>query len=375
MNVCLWTDSDCFAGTEKHCLELASGLREAGVGVILGCRSGTPLYERALAEGLEVETLAPSRFPLQCVGKVQRMLNTGRVDVVHTHNGVTTAWAAVARRGGRRGGLVATQHFIHPARTRRRGFPRAMLGRIQKWNERSVSRWVAISGAVQQAMLDRGDAEAARVSVIPNGMQEPLPGELEREAARRALGVPREEMVLVCPARLEEEKDHRTLLHACALLKAEGVDFRTYCLGEGVLRAALETRVRELNLAERVLLPGYQSRMESWIRAADVVVLPSPEEPFGLVLLEAMSRGVPVVAAAAGGPWEILEAGAGLLFSPRDPRDLAGKLSVLCRDGAERVRLGQAGLVRWKQGYTRQKMVTGIIGIYRSALGDTENAG
>lgn len=366
MNVCVWTDSDRFAGTERHCLELAEGLRAQGVGVVLGCREETPLQQRAQQMDLETELMDASRFPLKCLDSIQRLLRSGRVDVLHTHNGVTTALGAWARRGLRRGTLVATQHFIQPARSKRSGVGARVLGRVQRWNERRVNRWVAVSRAVRSAMLERGDAEECRISTVPNGLNGPGLQEKDREASRLTLGFGAE-TVIVCPARLEEEKDHRTLLHAFAMLSAEEFDYRAFCVGEGALRPNLEARARELQISDRVSFVGYQEGAQEWIRAADLVVLASPAEPFGLVLLEAMSRGVAVLAADSGGPGEILAGGAGGVFIPGDPRDLARKMWDLGRDAAARAQLARAGFLRWEQAYTRGRMVDSLREVYEIA--------
>lgn len=368
MRVCVWTDSDRFAGTERHCVQLASGLREEGVEVLVACRPRSPLHQKAVELGVETELLDASRFPLLCLGRIQNLLRSGRVSVLHTHNGVTTALGALARRGVRRGALVATQHFIEPARTRRRGFSAWMVGGLQRWNEKGVNRWVAISAGVREAMLRRGDAENSRIALVPNGMQGPPCAEKTRSEARQALGMDASDWVLVCPARLEAEKDHRTLLHASGMLQAEGVSFRVFCVGDGSLRSRLQATVEALKLTDRVRFVGHQEVVEDWIRAADAVVLPSPAEPFGLVLLEAMSRNLPVVAADSGGPREILEGGAGVVFFPGDARDLAQKLLDLRRDPVRLEAIAQAGHIRWEQHFTHRKMVQSMRAVYEMAL-------
>ena len=88
-----------------------------------------------------------------------------------------------------------------------------------------------------------------------------------------------------------------------------------------------------------------------------------------LVLVEAMCRGVPVVAAAAGGPSEILEDGSGLLFTPGDPRDLGFKLLQLLTQPALRQRLEQAGQARWAAKFSVERMAQAMWGVYEEAMG------
>jgi glycosyltransferase involved in cell wall biosynthesis len=115
---------------------------------------------------------------------------------------------------------------------------------------------------------------------------------------------------------------------------------------------------------------GQQPDIGVWLRAADVLVLPSPAEPFGLVLVEAMCRAVPVVAAAAGGPSEILEDGSGLLFTPGDPRDLGFKLLQLLTQPALRQRLAAAGQARWAAKFSVERMAQSMWEVYEEAMGE-----
>jgi hypothetical protein len=125
----------------------------------------------------------------------------------------------------------------------------------------------------------------------------------------------------------------------------------------------------ETSFSGNVQLVGQQPEIGLWLRAADAVVLPSPAEPFGLVLVEAMSRGVPVVAAAAGGPVEILEDGSGLLFAPGDPRDLGFKLLQLLTQPCLRNKLSEAGHARWAAKFSVEKMCQAMLEVYEEAMG------
>jgi glycosyltransferase involved in cell wall biosynthesis len=124
-----------------------------------------------------------------------------------------------------------------------------------------------------------------------------------------------------------------------------------------------------MGLSAQVQMVGQQPEIGVWLRAADALVLPSPAEPFGLVLVEAMCRRVPVVAAAAGGPSEILEDGSGLLFTPGDPRDLGFKLLQLLTQPELRHRLAEAGQARWVAKFSVERMAQAMVEVYEEAMG------
>jgi glycosyltransferase involved in cell wall biosynthesis len=369
IRVLLWTDSDRFAGTEKHCLDLAGGLQGLGVPVGLGCRPETPLSYKAAAEGVRLVKMDAQRGAIAAVSRLSRLLQSGATDLVHVHNGRCALLARLALARAGRGTLVATQHFIAPARTRRRGLADVVSRRIHRWLDRGVARWVSISGAVSEAMAQRGDTQAGKIRLVFNGVKGGAPEEPERNAARSVLGLQRDVPILLCAARLEPEKGHAVLLNALSMLRKEGMDFLAVLVGEGSLEETIRGRIRDLGLSAQVQIVGQQPEIGVWLRASDALVLPSPAEPFGLVLVEAMCRGVPVVAAAAGGPSEILQDGSGLLFTPGDPRDLGFKLLQLLTQPALRQKLEQAGQARWVAKFSVEQMAQAMWGVYEEAIG------
>jgi glycogen(starch) synthase len=105
-----------------------------------------------------------------------------------------------------------------------------------------------------------------------------------------------------------------------------------------------------------------------WYRAADILVVPSWYEPFGLVVLEGMLHGLAVAAGATGGPAAILEDGrTGLLFPPKDVCALAGTLLRLVRDGDLRRRLGTAAAREVRRNWLWTSIVSRVAAVYREA--------
>lgn len=369
MKIVIWTDSDALAGTERHCIELGAGLRNAGVSVRIACRSGSPMARAVACSGGRLLALDASSAPFAAVRSLGSLLESGELNVIHAHNGRTIFLSCLAVLRAGRGCVVATQHFIAPARVARKGFARFVSDRVHRWTNARVHRWIAISEAVTLGMLARNDVPGSKVSTIPNGTASPDAGEPPQVQARLLLGLPHLAPVLLCVARLAAEKGLEVLLKAAAMLHAEGVFPHILFVGEGVMRQRLQHLAEELGLSGCVQWLGYQSSPGVWMRACDLLILPSAEEPFGLVLLEAMSRGVPVIAAAAGGPLEIVDATCGRLFTPGDGRDLATKIHQLLANPLQLKQLGEGAKVRWKTQFELGTMVGRIQGAYRDALG------
>ena len=135
--------------------------------------------------------------------------------------------------------------------------------------------------------------------------------------------------VFVSAARLVPQKDHETLLRAMALYRRTCAG-RLLILGAGPLREHLGKFARELQIADAVDFVGFQENPLPWFRCADVFVLPSRSEGFGIALAEAMGCGTPIISTDGYGPSEIVDRGRhGVLVPPEDPNALAAALTAV----------------------------------------------
>ena len=152
--------------------------------------------------------------------------------------------------------------------------------------------------------------------------------------------------IILAVGRLEQQKDHRTLVAAFARVAALFPGWRLRIVGEGVLRPCLETQIAALGLERRVELPGAVAKIEAEYRAASIVAVPSLYESFGIATAEAMAHGVPVIGFAdCPGTNELIVDGVnGLLVDLEDRvAGLADGLARLMGSQEERNRLGSAG--------------------------------
>jgi len=218
----------------------------------------------------------------------------------------------------------------------------------------AVDRIVAATTVERTHLVQHYGADPSRIAVIPCGVDTNLflPG--DQAAARAALGLDDQPRLLYV-GRLAPIKGLETLLDAMARLRASGTPVHLSIVGgdadeplnghEGALRA----RLARLDLGGTVTFVGAQpqERLRAWYVAADATVLPSHYESFGMVALEAMACGIPVVASRVGGLQTTVRDGVtGLLVRESDPAALAGALDRLLGDPDLRFRLGREG-VQW----------------------------
>jgi glycosyltransferase involved in cell wall biosynthesis len=226
-----------------------------------------------------------------------------RFDAVYSFLTWTNILVAAAKVLGGRYLHIASEHAMADS-LRSDGNRLASLARTLPLVYR-LPDWIAVvSDAARSSMLATGVLpRPERAVTIPNPVDITEIRMLARvpiETTFRSDGRP----VVVCVARLHVQKDHMTLLRAMCLLPPS---FVLALVGDGPLREELRTAARSLGLGDRVTFLGRLSNPYPLIRQADVVVLPSKEEGFGLVAVEAAGLGVPFIGSDAGGLREVCD--------------------------------------------------------------------
>jgi glycosyltransferase involved in cell wall biosynthesis len=226
-----------------------------------------------------------------------------------------------------------------------RGWVRILLSVQARWERRNVARadLVVVTSRYSAEVARREyGAPAERLAVVP----EPIDLEVWDDQFWRAPRRPRHGPVVLSVARMYPRKRLADLLHAAALLRARVDGVQVRIVGRGPEWDAISRLHAELGLGDTVVLLGDLTRerlAEEYVNAS-VFCLPSVQEGFGIVFLEAMAAELPVVACrVAAVPEVVLHDATGLLVPPRDPGALAETIERLIREPALARRLGQEG--------------------------------
>lgn len=394
LKVTLVMDTPIWAGTESYVQTLALALRElsaepnaspngAAVEVTIAAPPGSPLWNRARAAGIATVGVARLHpWSLDTLQTLTRRLRRGATDIVHAHNGRTALFGALAVRLAGRGACVLTHHFIAPAHAESRGAIGRLKGAAHEQLAKSIAHHIAISDAVAEALMARGEVESEHLTVVRNGIEAPSGDAPAGEALALASGdalppgdlnalPPELRAEIACIARLDKEKDLPTLVRAIQILRDErgGAAPRCVVAGEGIERGMLEALIREHDLSAVLHLAGFTPLARQLMQAAQVCVLPSVAEPFGLALVEAMAQKRAVVAIDAGGPREIVVPGqTGILVAPGDASAMARALGELL-DHPERARaMGVAGFERYQHHFTSGRMAQETLAVYQDVM-------
>jgi glycosyltransferase involved in cell wall biosynthesis len=240
---------------------------------------------------------------------------------------------------------------------------------------RSARTIIAVSEASRASYARVGVIDAAKTRVVHNGVDvRRFRPDLDGSAVRADLGLPAELPLVLLPGRLVPWKGQSELVRAVAWLKERGRPVVVLLVGQDDVlapdyRQQLQQEIAALGLTEQVRLIPFRDDLPAVMAAADVVAVPSYEEPFGMVVIEAMASGRSVVAAGAGGIPEIIDHEAsGLLVPPKDPVALGAAIQRLLDDPGLRARLVAEAQRRVLARFTRERMVEEVAQVYESLL-------
>nr|WP_275477759.1 D-inositol-3-phosphate glycosyltransferase [Herbidospora cretacea] len=385
-------------GMNVYIVETAKRLAELGVEVEIFTRQTArdlpPIAE--LAPGVTVrhvtagpyEELDRSDLPGQMCAFLSGVLRTeaiyepGRYDVIHSHYWLSgqVGWLAKERWGVP---LVHTMHTMAKVKNLllaegdRPEPPARVFGEEQVVDV--ADRLVANTAAEAEELISLYAAPPDRVSVVNPGVSLRVFQPASKGAARHRLGLPDDAAVLLFVGRVQPLKAPDVLLRAAARMIADDPALRdrlvVACVGgpsgNGLARPSLLTDLAaELGIADvvRIAPPCPQPELADWYRAADVTVVPSHNESFGLVALESQACGTPVVAASVGGLRTAVKDGvSGLLVEGHDPGAWASALAGLLDRPVWRDFLAQ-GAIRHAAAFGWSATAARLVEVYTGAM-------
>jgi N-acetyl-alpha-D-glucosaminyl L-malate synthase BshA len=204
---------------------------------------------------------------------------------------------------------------------------------------RNADAVIALTEDMKRRMMDIFERN---VYVVPNGIDLDRFRELSSERCRAALNIRANEKIIISVGRLHPIKGHKYLIESLKTICKQHKDVQLILVGDGEEKYSLELLVEKLDLGAKVKFVGAikNEDIPKYMAASDIFVLPSLSESFGIVNLEAMASGLPIVASKVGGVPEIVIDGEnGFLVEPESPKEIAEKVTILLEDDELRKRI------------------------------------
>jgi glycosyltransferase involved in cell wall biosynthesis len=355
MRVLHLLSSTGFHGAENMAAELIRQLSEQGVDNHLGVfrssnRSNLDIQavtQRYIKNGTVFD--CHGRFDVRTVFALRKYINRHDIDIIHSHKYKTNLYAVLANFGLRKK-LVSTCH---------NWLGQSLAMRFYAWLDKRILRSFDMVVGVSNEIV----AELAKhlpphkILRIGNGIDiQKYRRPVSRDEAKRRLHIGNRH-VIGFVGRLSPEKGIGYLLRAASNLIKEGLDVCTVIVGDGEQAGALKEEARVLQIADRVIFTGNRNDTPMLYAAMDVFVLPSLQEAFPMVLLEAMACGVPVIATRVGDVAEIIEPDTtGMLVETKDDIALQNAIKKMLTYPVEAERMSAAARMKVEQCFSSAAM-------------------
>jgi glycosyltransferase involved in cell wall biosynthesis len=356
-------------GAVSHCLDLSRELSRCGHQVLLGHRLNEVNTKRFEGEPIELVDCSFRRWPTQELRRIAKLVQEREIDLIHTHMSSAHLFGVLLRWGF---GIpcIATAHCsLFQPHWCWNDYVIAVSQSTARFHRRCNlvprSKLAVVYSAIETNRFDQVDEQAiaalrADWSLPADALTIGIVGDV----------VPRKGQLSLVRALPEILKKHPgaklIVVGACENRDGFNVD-------DSYIAQVKETAT-SLGVTEHLIWQGYTRNIAPIMRAIDVCVVPSLNEPFGLVAAEAMAAGTPVVASKVGGLVDIVTSEEnGLLVQPNRPDLLAAQILRLFDDAAFRKRLGDQGKKSIKSRFSTEQQLNQVQSIYESVLSRRSN--
>lgn len=310
-------------------------LLEEGNQVDVACNADQPIKHELIDNGVKVHHIPFSRSPLSTENinaykQLKKLITESDYDLVHCHTPNAAALTRLACRKLRKKGVRVfyTAHGFHFYK----GAP------LKNWLLYFPIEWLCAHWTDTLITINKEDYELAQNSMKPKRAVY-VPGVgidykkftrtgVDRVDKRKELAIPENATLLLSVGELNKNKNHETVIRAIA-----GMDIYYIIAGDGEKKEYLEKVANNVGMEERVKLLGYRADVKELYEASDVFVFPSYREGLSVSLMEAMTKGLPVVCSRIRGNVDLIDENGGALFSPKSLEDCRSAVkSILTSD-------------------------------------------
>jgi glycosyltransferase involved in cell wall biosynthesis len=301
------------------------------------------------------------------VRQLVKLIRQRKIAMVHTNTNTVLSSALAARLTG-----VPHVWSIHELMVE----PPSVRNVLHYLIPRLSTRVVTVSKAVRDHMLKDAPKFKDRFAFVQGGIDvDPFLNATGRQRVRDEWGVRDDEVLIGMAGRVTRWKGQSVFIQAARIIARRHPQVKFVAVGgvfdtEKFYMERFQQEVREAGLADQFTINDFRSDMPDVFAAYDIFVLPSTlPEPFGLVVIEAMAAGKPVVATAPGGPSEtVAEGETGYLVPPSDPQAIAAALEKFLANPQERARAGEAGRSRACELFSLPRYVKEFEDLYASLI-------
>ncbi len=348
-----------WTGQAKRTLLTASSLDRKSFEPIAICQPGSVLARKLRELNIPVsEVRMDGISQFRAVLKVKRILTHNKIDIIDTHGYRDHIISVFAARLARKKVILRTKHNAVPLKSGL--FSRFVYNTL-------TTRVIAISEHIRKVLIESG-MRPENVTTIHSSVDvEKFSPREKSPSILQEFGLTRKTQVVGMVARIHQNKGYNYLLDAIPSIVKAGVDRKFLIIGKGSDK--LIDRLKELNIEQNVIAPGFREDVPEILSVVDVFVLPSLREGLGTAILEAMAMGKPIISTRVGGIPEAVRHGInGLLVPPADTHALVEAIGELLALEEKRLAMGRQSRKIAEHRFSHTNMISQMQSFFHQVL-------
>ena len=357
--------SSSWGGLEKMALQTSEELAGLGHDVTILCKKDSVLFNEGEKSGIKCLALfSDDKSLLKNVRNIKKLFVSENYDIVHTHLS-HDLWSLVPASRKSSVKLFLTKHM---------GSYVSKKDILHKYLYNRVNGIFAISNYVKESVLRTCPVKEDKIKILPDfiKLEKYDTKKYNRNEIRNLYNVDSNTILIGMAGRFTPGKGHEDLIEAAKLIRKDKRDKIKYfivggaSMGEDEYEATIRKIVKDSGLENDFIFTGFSNDIPKLMNAMDIFVMPSHEESFGIVLLEAMAMQIPVIATDNAGAKDIvINNESGLLIKPKNPGQLAENIMELINDKEKRTKLGFAGRKRVEENFSPDNIINRLLEFYK----------
>ena len=357
-------------GIQKHIVDLAGSLDKSKYRITVCGPIDSDFRQKLDSHGIpslfiDIADRIQPVSDIRSTRKLIKALKSLKPDILHIHGNKTAFVGRIAGRRAKINHVIVTVHnFL--AYQEKGGLKSRLAFYIERRLAKSTSKIITVSNLLKSNLVKKEGIDKNKIEVIHNGIDLSVQKKILAQV-RDQHGILPNDFLALNVARMVDFKGQEYLIKAISKVSA-GAEIKLMIVGDGPLNRKLKKLVKRYDISDKVVFLNSTENISALYEAADCFVLSSINEPFGLVLLEAMAHKLPIIATKSGGVLDILDENNSILVEPKDEHQIAAAIERMAEEKSLTNKIANNAFCDVSDRFTLDKMVKETEKMYSKVL-------